>query len=370
MNAFGRSVLWAALVLLGLTVGCENNHTEGPGGITVMTQNVYHGFDAAPLMSAQDPNDIPVLAAQAFGEILANDFPERAEAMADKIALEKPHLIGLQEVSLIRTQSPGDAVVGGVLPAETVVFDYLDILLSALETRGLQYEVAGIIQNLDVELPMIVGTSPLAFDDIRLTDFDVILARSDVAVSNVQATNYQDKAFIPTLGLEIPRGYVAVDADLGEHGIFRFVNTHLEDLPFEGIQLMQARELTATLASEPNPVILVGDFNSPAPAGGTYTFLGSQGYVDSWSRNPLANEGEGLTWGHDANLRNVTVPFTMRLDLVLVRAAANGYQPLDQGAVLAEVWGDEPGEQTSSGLWPSDHAGVITRLFESVAWTR
>jgi len=28
----------------------------------------------------------------------------------------------------------------------------------------------------------------------------------------------------------------------------------------------------------------------------------------------------------------------------------------------ADVLGDEPGDRTASGLWPSDHAGLVTTL--------
>lgn len=342
-------VAWAAMA------GCGEDHVDG--GLVVMTQNVYYGFDVDPLLGAQNPDDIPVLAAQAFQQLLATNFPERAEAMADEIARKKPHLIGLQEVALIRSQSPGDAVVGGTVPAETVVFDYLEILRAALAARGLDYRVAGKVQNVDVELPMLVGVSPLAFDDIRLTDFDVVLARGDVALSNAVAVNYQAKLPVPNLGLEIPRGYVAVDAVVGSRA-YRFATTHLEDTPFPDVQLAQAQELAAALSSETKPVILVGDFNSPAPDGGAYPFLASQGYVDAWTRNFRPGAGAGLTWGHTPDLLNPADQFTVRIDLVWVHQN----HPAGPLAVSAEVWGDQLSERTASGLWPSDHGAVVASL--------
>jgi endonuclease/exonuclease/phosphatase family metal-dependent hydrolase len=349
-------LLLALLTLLWPVGGCDADDD----GIVVMTQNVYYGFDTDPLLSAQNPDDIPVLAAQAFQQLLSTDFPERARAIAGEIARKRPHLIGLQEVALLRIQSPGDAVQGGAVPAETVLYDYLEILLHALRMRGLDYQVAGKVQNVDIELPMIVGTSPLAFDDVRLTDFDVILARRDVQVSNVSAQRYLATLPVPSLGLEIPRGYVAVDATIRNQTI-RFATTHLEDTPFPEVQLAQARELAAALTSETKPLILVGDFNSPAPAGGVCPFLASQGFLDAWTRNVRKDQGAGLTWGHDPDLRNPNDQFTVRLDLVWVRDAGNARRLRDL-QVSAETWGDRLQDRTSSGLWPSDHAAVLATL--------
>jgi endonuclease/exonuclease/phosphatase family metal-dependent hydrolase len=351
-----RAVLLAALALsIGLFGGCSRGSTwETP--VTVMTRNVYYGFDVGPLLSATDPNDIPVLAAQAFAQLNATNFPERAAAMADEIALKRPQLIALQEVALIRIQSPGDAVVGGTVPADTVYLDYLQILLDALAARGLDYQVAGQVQNADVELPMLVGTSPLAFDDVRLTDRDVVLARGDVAISGVTSANYVAKLTLPTLGVDVLRGYVAVNAAIA--GIeYRFVATHLEDTPFPVVQMAQAQELVAVLAAETRTVILAGDFNSDAPAGATVQYLASQGFGDAWTRNQQPDAGSGLTWGHDADLTDPADTFSQRIDLVLTRDGV-----LRAGAATVNVLDGK----TPSGLWTSDHAGVFARLWFAI----
>jgi endonuclease/exonuclease/phosphatase family metal-dependent hydrolase len=326
-------------------------------GITVMTRNIYVGTDVDVVLAAQSPEQVPVLVAQAFQTLLATNFHERAEALADEIKRNRPHLIGLQEVSLIRTQSPGDAVVGGTTPAETVVFDYLAILMDALKKRGLCYRVAGKIANADVEVPMVVNTNPLAFDDIRLNDYDVVLARQDVQISNVTQANFQTRLVIPSLGnVQIPRGFVAVNAKIN-HQTIRFVNTHLEPalLP---IQDGQAQELAAILQNETLPVILVGDLNTPAPTGPTYQFLQGEGFSDLWTLKNNRDEGEGYTSPHDADLRNTTVHLNQRIDLILARTS-NGRLPK---GIVARVVGDELRDRTPSGLWPSDHAGVVARF--------
>jgi len=355
-----KTIRWtlAFLVVAWPSLGCNG---EG-GDPRVMTQNLYFGFDTGPLLSAASPEDIPVLAAQAFAQLLSTDFSERAGAIADEIARQKPHLIGLQEVALFRIQSPGDAVVGGTTPAETVFLDYLEILLSALAARGLDYHVAAKIQNVDVELPMVTGTDPLTFDDIRLTDYDVILAKGDVKTTHSIAANYQAKLFIPTLGLEVPRGYAAVNAVIAGGKTIRFATTHLEDTPFPDIQLAQAQELAAALAAFDGPVVLVGDFNSPAPDGVTYGYLLSQGYVDGWVESKNREKGTGMTWGHTPDLRNDADELTQRLDLILVRQVSGMGGGLLPEVSWVKVWGDELDERTASGMWPSDHAGVEARL--------
>jgi endonuclease/exonuclease/phosphatase family metal-dependent hydrolase len=326
-----------------------------------MTRNIYVGTDVDVVLAAQNPEQVPVLVAQAFQTLLATNFHERAKALADEIKRNRPHLVGLQEVSLIRTQSPGDAVVGGTTPAETVLFDYLAILMDALKNRGLHYKVAGIIANADVEVPMLVNTNPLAFDDVRLNDYDVVLARHDVKIPNVTQANYQTRLVIPSLGtVQIPRGFVAVNAKI-DHKTIRFVNTHLEPASIPEllpIQLGQAEELAAALQNETLPVVLVGDLNTPAPTGPTYQFLLGKGFVDLWTLKSNRDEGEGYTNPHDADLRNTTVHLNQRIDLIL---AKTNDARLKKGIVVRVV-GDELRDRTPSGLWPSDHAGVVARF--------
>ena len=90
--------------------------------------------------------------------------------------------------------------------------------------EGLDYQVAAKVQNFDVEMPMGSFTE---YDDVRLTDFDVILARSDVTISRPVRMNYDNIFSVEALFIEVLRGYVAVDATVA--GItYRIVNTHLE----------------------------------------------------------------------------------------------------------------------------------------------
>lgn len=334
------------------------------GALRVMTRNIYLGFDVDVVLGAPNPADIPVLVAEAYQMLLSTDFPARAKAIAREIYKTRPHLIGLQEVATIRIQSPGDAILGGTVPAEEVLYNYLDILMSALENYGLHYKVAGIIQNADVELPMLVSSNPPAFDDVRLTDHDVVLAREDVDISNVMAENYQARLIVPEVGIQIPRGFVAVDARTGGKK-YRFVSTHLEPAPNDlilQIQLAQAGELAASLADEKLPIVMLGDFNSPAPTGATYQFFESQGFIDTWTHNLLKYNPNGYTCCFTPDLRNPEITLSERIDIVYVRKKSlfGGGQFI--GPVISVVVGDELRDRTPSGLWPSDHAGVAARL--------
>jgi endonuclease/exonuclease/phosphatase family metal-dependent hydrolase len=371
--------LFLFIIAMAIT-GCEKNVTDAPSAtngaspndlllcikpqsnnLTIMTRNVYVGTDVDMVLAAEDINDIPFLVAEAFQMLLLTNFPARAEALANEIAAAQPHLIGLQEISTIRTQSPGDAVIGGTIPAETILYDYLQILMTVLQAKGLNYQVAGLIQNADVEMPMFAGMGPEGplFDDVRLTDFDVVLARDDVRILHVRTGNYEVKLEVPTAGISVPRGYVIADVKVNRRE-YCFVNTHLEPAPVPEllpIQLAQAQELVKKIHRRGKPVILVGDFNSVAPDGETYQFILSKGCTDTWpATNPADN---GYTYGHDLSLMNETAEFYERIDFVFLR---DKRKCLSLIPVNAEVVGDEEENRTAEGLWPSDHSGVVVQM--------
>lgn len=337
--------------------------------ITVFTQNMYVGAPVEPILAETDPNLVPVRVAEAWAVLLATDFPARARAMADEIARTRPHLVGLQEVSLLRSQFPSDIVVPpGQTPnplpnATDVEFDFLGTLLAELAARGAPYQAVASVQNTDVEVPRFDGIQDgvPVFTDIRLTDADVILARVDVAVANAAAANYQAKLPAPA-GIDVLRGWTAVDATVGGT-TYRFVNTHLES-DFELIRFLQAQELMGILATEGRPVVLVGDLNSgpgrPPEDGGqaTYDFILSTGFADAWAAHPQPTDG--FTCCHAGDLSNLLPELEQRIDLILLRG------PAAPGAALRvagiQVLGDEARDRRHYGIWPSDHAAVAARL--------
>ena len=342
-------------VLLGL-VGCEKItppmlpevSTPDTEPLTVMTYNVYVGSSAEPLLSVENVLQVPQEVATMYTNVIASDFPGRAAAIAKSIKAYQPHLIGLQEISLIRTQSPGNSIAERTPDAEEVVLDYLQILMEALQTEGLSYQVAAQVENLDIEMPMFTDAG---IDDIRLTDFDVILARSDVVVSRSMNANYVNALTIEMLGLEVPRGYTAIDATVS--GVtYRVVNTHLEAFTEEN-RVPQTQELVDSFSGETLPIILLGDFNTRAPDGIAYQLLLSAGYMDLWQ---MDSEGTGNTCCQDDDILNEVSDLSVRIDQIFVRNIELPTQ------ILTHTIGDTPSERLSSGLWPSDHAGVVAHL--------
>jgi endonuclease/exonuclease/phosphatase family metal-dependent hydrolase len=166
--------------------------------------------------------------------------------------------------------------------------------------------------------------------------------------------------------INIERGFVAVDAQWTD-GMVRFVNTHLEvaELPVV-FQAAQASELIATLAALPNylqlPVVIVGDLNSapvdqPVLLGGQtivppYHQFAQAGYVDLWTVKP--GSAAGYTCCQAADLLNVDSQLTRRIDVIL-----SSVTPTD---VHARRVGADVKTKTLSGLWPSDHAGILARF--------
>lgn len=349
-RAFALALLTAALAACDDDGGPELN-----GELTVMTRNIYVGTDIDILMMTP-AQDIPVVVAQLWAEIEATDFADRAEALADEIADNQPHLVGLQEVSLFRRQSPGDYLIGNPQAAEDVVLDHVDLLLAALADRGLAYSVVATSTGMDVEVPMAV--SPTELDDMRLTDHEVILARNDVGIANVEERNFTVNVEIEVGGpggppLTILRGWVTVDATIGGATV-RFLSTHLEPPELApDVQLAQAAEIRAELAGETLPVIVVGDLNSNADGTSTTTYADflDAGYSDVWT---AAGTGDGLTCCQADDLTNATSELVKRVDYILYRGGLD--------VVSADVVGDEPADRTFSGLWPSDHAGVVATL--------
>ena len=321
--------------------------------LTVMTYNVYLGGDAGAVLSAPR-QEVPSRVSALYRELGASAVPGRLAAIAGSIAGRQPHLVALQEMTLIRRQTPGDMLTGQVAPnAEAVALDFQAVLMAAMEAAGMDYEIAATVQNTDVEMPMPVEGG--SFDDVRMTTFDAILVRRDVEVSRVEAANYEAMLTSP-LGFSVRRGYVALDARVSGR-TWRFVNTHLEAYSNE-VRQAQARELLAALEGETFPLIVSGDFNSDAgaprgdPSRAVYDLLTSQGYEDAWRDGA----GTGATCCQASGLRNAESGLSVRIDHIFTRNV-DGSSVIAAGTV-----GDRPSERLASGLWPSDHAGVIVSL--------
>jgi endonuclease/exonuclease/phosphatase family metal-dependent hydrolase len=333
------------------------------GVLKVMSYNVYYGGRLEDLFLATSPEDLIQRVGVVWDQVQMTDLPGRAEAVADEIAAADPHVVGLQETPLWRSQFPGD---GSLSEATSVRFDFLTLLLDALEARGRHYAAVSSVENLDAELPRFDPTSPTGIEDIRLTDRDVILARTDLptkifSASNPMAANFANVVTIPAgifSGVTVPRGWTSVDVTLRGTSM-RVVNTHLERVsPFH--QVAQGQEIIDGPAATPLPVVLLGDMNSAAGEGvpgesetPTYDNYLAAGFVDVWATK--RGRESGFTCCQSADLDDPSELFE-RIDFVFVR---NG-----PTAIAIERVGEEEADRTDSGFWPSDHAGLsaVVRL--------
>ncbi|MDX1418589.1 MAG: endonuclease/exonuclease/phosphatase family protein [Rubricoccaceae bacterium] len=356
--------LAGALILLPLLplAGCDTGGSGAETTVTVMTRNLYLGGDLFALLAPECKGDAVAgcVAALYFGDVVGSDIPGRLAAVAEEIAANDPDLIGLQEVSLYRTD-PSDFIKGVTEPnATTVTFDFLQILLDALDARGLDYVVAATNTNADVEFP--ATTDGVTFTDVRLTDRDVILARAGLQTDVLFEANFSPliTAVLEVGGVEVPftRGYSAVEV-MKDGVAFTFANVHLE---VGGEAAPAQRAQAANLASsavlgDVEPLIILGDFNADPDPEDTadeedaYDTLVAA-FDDAWAE--LRTGTSGFTCCQDADLANDTSLLDSRIDLVLYDG---NVRPVSIGVV-----GDDPADRTETGLWPSDHAGVVATL--------
>ena len=355
--------------------------------LTVMTRNIYLGGNImAPIAAVQGKSGAEALLALGHANhqlrqvVDRTDFPTRARLLAREIATTQPDLVGLQEVALWRS---GPMELGGALGvrnATQVDFDFLAILLDEIEATGASYRVVAEQREADVEAPAFPEApnpaDPRASDQ-RLTMRDVVLMRADkgLRVTASGNGNYTRNFAVNLLGLPLTflRGYNWVDVQDGPNQV-RFVNTHLESASSD-VALAQARELLAGPAAHDGDTVVVCDCNSDpldhsvkpidaegTPHSGPYDFIVGQGLVDQWLTHAPAEQGwtAGLSETVDDATANDPggVGLDHRIDMVFARG--------DGGAISADkgqITGDEVTDKDpATGLWPSDHAGVVLRL--------
>ena len=339
--------------------------------VDVMTRNLYLGADLGPILDAfkdtSNPFAVPLAATATWNAVKATNPEERMAAIAEEIAAERPAVVGLQEVTRWTTYASYNPATGTGSGA-TVAYDFLDLLLDALAAEGVVYEEVEGATASNFASPAIPVIPPLAggVAAVDLLDRDVILRREGVSTWNAHNGTFEAlgsfTAPTPTgpVALPVKRGWGSVDVRT-KLATFRFVNSHLEafgDDLAEQLRYVQAGELLAaqdaiTQTDGALPTVYVGDYNSRAPQGLAYNLLLNEVGADAWVE---ANAGDlGLTCCFDAAVTNEAALLRSRIDLILV----------DDEVIVhdAEVIGEEPdSDMTPSGLWPSDHAGVVATL--------
>jgi endonuclease/exonuclease/phosphatase family protein len=349
----------AALVSIFILVAGAPTAQAAGGEVVVMTRNLDFGTDLGPIIAATNQFEFVTAVAAAYTQARATDFPDRAKAWADEIDHARPDLVGLQEAVLWRTQTPAD--FSPTPNATTVGADLVGLLLAELRSRGLKYEVVIAQTGFDVEAPGLIAGGLV---DVRLTQREVILVRKSAGLKLTNAQGGQYAAFltIPTVigvPVSLPWAWASVDVTLNGRS-FRFATTHLDPISGDA-QLAQAAEFLAGPGSSALPIVWVGDFNSDADATvitgvpsstATYGSIIASGFSDTWKAKHPADPG--FTCCQATDLRNSTSTLTERDDLVLTRGHFH--------VARASIVGDETTDRLASGLWPSDHAGVVVTL--------
>jgi endonuclease/exonuclease/phosphatase family metal-dependent hydrolase len=304
------------------------------------------------------------------GIVDETNFPARSKLLAREIATAAPDLVGLQEVALWRS-GPLEPDKVGVPNATTVDYDFLAILLADLRAAGTPYVAEVVGQRADVESPSFTATmgNPR---DVRLTMRDVILKRKG---NTLAVTGQHDQLFTHNLEVEISgvtmdfsRGYQWVDVRAGTRD-FRFVNSHFEAFSSD-LALAQGMQVVGEATAADRTTVFVCDCNSDPlleavkehdtqPHKAAYEFIPRVGgYTDQWLE--WAEAEEGWTSGLSELVNDETAAgFDHRIDMVFSHTTDGKALDVDSG----QITGDELADRDPvTGLWPSDHAGVVLRL--------
>jgi endonuclease/exonuclease/phosphatase family metal-dependent hydrolase len=376
MLRFGRTpalLLSAiAVLVLALPLAADAAQSDKQGGakVTVMTRNIFLGADLGPALNASTFAGAIDGAGVILNEVDETNFPERAKPLAKEIAESEPDLVGLQEVALWRQQIPADGppAFGGTAATE-VRYNFLALLLQELEAIDAEYQVVRVQQEFDQELPADLDGSDATGNpflagaelDARLTMRDVILAKKGSAVRPTGETDgaHFENLFPVVIGgvlpIRVERGWVSTEAKIGGTSTgFRFVNTHLEAFGADEIREAQAKELFAPGGplDTDEQVILVGDLNSGTEA--RHNIHGTDQLAFLALQDFGMTDNGAIQSCCYSDLFDPTQVFDHTVDHVLTKPGLE--------TRMAFVTGNDPAERTPSGLWPSDHGGVVSTL--------
>ena len=374
--------------------------------VKVMTRNLYLGADIMrPIQALASVEESPgcekgtqcyqIKQLDAFAnanDVTRNivdetDFDTRAKLLANELATQKPDLVGMQEVALWRSGEMDSPLGADFLKpnATHVDYDFLTTLLDDVKADGVEYKAISVGKRADVEGPAYQGhilSDATNKRDVRLTMRDVILKRVDSAVKVVKNSEgnkiYKTNLTFnvdATHALKFDRGYQWVDLKDGDYK-FRFVNTHLEAFGSD-IALAQAQELVDGAGGYDGTTIFTCDCNSD-PVNGTikpgetarhwdpyYLIKRAGGFNDTWTQKYAPQDGftsglsETVDDSTDANSDGIEDGFDHRINMVFARTANGDKLKALDGTVVGTQLSDR---DATTGLWPSDHGGVVMKL--------
>lgn len=358
------AVVCALAGILALTLAAPGlaeaaKRKKRPHTVKVMTRNLYLGADLSDAASAGTLDELCDEAGEVYRDVDTTNFPKRSKALAAEILKRKPDLVGLQEGALWRTDTPADQgpILGGT-PALTVRYDFIKILLNQLNKGpGSKYRLVTSREQFDFEVSANadgVGSGCADSEiDGRLTMRDAIIARNKAGVKTrgVRTGTYTNVFEFMPVGLPYPvkRGWVSAKVRVRGSKPFTFVNTHLEAFDDGTIRNDQAKQLLADAAKGAR-VIMVGDFNSdvddPGASSSAYKSVIAGGF--KLRQKPQV----GTSGVPDELLVNGTVAdFDRQIDLIFANRKS-----------IRRLSSSVFGKARVNGMFPTDHAGVITKL--------
>jgi hypothetical protein len=320
--------------------------------IKVMDQNMYLGADLTPLFV--DPTLVPAI----IGEIIASNYPARAEAFARMIKLLKPDVVCLQEAWIfqILVLGPGSQLV----PLPDYDWDFKQLLLDSL---GDDYYEVVTNQLFGLTVP----TDDTLETFVRIQDQDVTIAKRHVETVGLPETIiFSENWFTPPLpppigSVEVLRGLSK--ARLRIRGAeYTIANTHLEAFDPD-VRRSQAQQVVFELNDETDPIILAGDFNAQ-PGWPAYEEIITE-FDDAWPPRLIGRRDPGFTFGRDDLISDGAI-FDERIDFVFIRnqqaitLVGVTIGKTDFSKTAPVLYPTEPPSYVR--LWPSDHLGLFFTL--------
>ena len=327
---------------------------NGAGKATFLSRNLYVGADVDAVIYAlatPDPSDDVAALQTAVQQVYQTDWPARARAIAGEIARERPHAVGLQEVSKL------DLDLSALGMPVDYHADFLPTLLAELSARGLNYIVAAQVENI-VARP---------FTGVSLVDWDAVLIDADrVTVTGTPfGKRFSYNIGVVAPGVTLARGFVRVEATIDGQS-WTILSTHLESGSQPGLDQLRAAQMTELAAYLPatGPAVVMGDFND-TPGSLMYQVAAGAGLTDVWAS--IRSAEPGLTCCHDSDLSNERADMRSRIDYIMARGTGLG-----DGGELGQMrmLGIRPSERIAGPnhpIWPSDHAGLTATLRNPVA---
>jgi endonuclease/exonuclease/phosphatase family metal-dependent hydrolase len=380
--------LIAALVIALLPSGADAAAKKQANGtkLTVMSRNLYLGGNLRPLINTTSVDQAVDLAGQTVNQVHATRFPSvRAALLANEIRKKAPDVVGLQEVSLWRTEpvNLGAVINPSATQLDPLGGDFLADLLSHLNQKSkkkssVRYKVAVNKPEFDAEFPVNddgQGSGLAGADhNERLTYSDVILVRKGVGLKLSNRTSGTFNSLLTfrvggVVPITVNRGWAAVDIK-GRGRKVHLVTTHLEayddtasnsstdgqTYPKGGIREAQAKQLVGPGGPANRPhTILIGDLNSDFPVHGDQVFPGDAlafqavlagGFSDRGPAPPPYSccIGDPLL----ANPSKAGVDH--QVDFIMSNSKKIRFK---KGAITSTY---------ANGLWSADHFGIFSQL--------